>query len=113
MIRIRCWTGTGGRSHEPDPALGTVSTYHTYNILNHLTQVSMTRGTATQTRSFNFTSGATVGAHLLSAANPENGTVTYAYNTDGTLASKTDAKGQQFTFGYDAYKRPTTVLDYR
>jgi RHS repeat-associated protein len=69
----------------------------------------MTRGTTTQTRTFNYTSGAAVGPYLLSATNPENGTVSYTYNTDGTQATKTDANGQQFTFGYDSYKRPTTV----
>jgi YD repeat-containing protein len=85
-----------------------VTTY-AYDILNHLTQVSMTRGTTTQTRTFNYTSGTTVGAYLLGATNPENGTVNYAYNGDGTVASKTDAKGQQFTYAYDSYKRPTTI----
>jgi YD repeat-containing protein len=50
---------------------------------------------------------------LLSAKNPENGTVTYTYNSDHTLASKTDANGAQggysFIYTYDGYKRPLTV----
>ena len=45
---------------------------------------------------------------LLSATNPETGKVSYAY-TNTMLASKTDAKGQQFTYGYDAYNRLTTI----
>jgi hypothetical protein len=52
-------------------------TNYTYDILGHLTQVSMPRGATTQTRTFNYTSGNSVGAHLLSATNPENGQVTY------------------------------------
>ncbi len=94
---------------EPDPALGTVTTTYTYDILNHLTGVSMPRGSNTQTRTFNYTSGATVGIDLLSATNPENGSVSYTYNSDHTIHTKTDAKGQVFTYGYDSYKRVSLV----
>ncbi len=93
-------------------ASGVGSTYvttYTYDILNHLTGVSMTRGATTQTRTFNYANGSTVGALLLSATNPENGTVSYTYNTDMTLATKTDAKGQVFSYSYDGYKRLTQV----
>jgi RHS repeat-associated protein len=96
---------------EPDPALGTVSTNYTYDILNHLIQVSMPRGpNNTQTRTFNYPTGTTVGINLLSATNPENGTVTYTYNSDSTLHTKTDAKSQVFTYSYDSYKRLTQVM---
>jgi len=33
--------------------------------------------------------------------------VTYAYNADGTLQSKTDAKGQQIQYTYDSFGRVT------
>jgi YD repeat-containing protein len=46
---------------------------------------------------------------LRSAFNPENGTVSYTYNGDGTLLMKTDAKTQMFTYAYDGYKRMTQV----
>jgi YD repeat-containing protein len=46
---------------------------------------------------------------LRSATNPENGTVSYTYSSDSTLATKTDAKGQVFTYAYDSYKRMTQV----
>src|ERR1700719_4182811 len=95
---------------EPDPALGTVSTNYTYDILNHLIKVTMPRGSNTQTRSFNYITGTTVGIDLLSATNPENGTIAYTYNSDHTLHTKTDAKGQVFTYSYDSYKRPTQVM---
>jgi RHS repeat-associated protein len=75
----------------------------------------MPRGTTTQTRTFNYATagrhGNTVGGFLLSATNPENGTVTYTYNSGGNnlLASKTDAKGQQLTYAYDGYNRLSSV----
>jgi len=50
-----------------------------------------------------------VGVVLLSATNPENGTVTYTYNSDSTLHTKTDAKSQVFTYSYDSYKRLTQI----
>jgi RHS repeat-associated protein len=94
---------------EPDPTLGNVTTSYTYDVMNHLTQVSMPRGSHTQTRTFNYTSSNVVGGFLLSATNPENGTVTYTYNSNNTLASKTDAKSQNFTYQYDSYNRLTSV----
>ena len=35
--------------------------------------------------------------------------MTYTYNSDNTLHTKTDAKNQVFTYGYDSYKRLTQV----
>jgi YD repeat-containing protein len=63
--------------------------------------------TGTQTRTFNY--GNPPGAQLLSATNPENGTVTYTYNSDKTLATKTDAKNQQVQYSFDSYKRVTQI----
>ncbi len=48
----------------------------------------------------------------MKATNPENGTVSFAYNSDGTLLSKTDAKGQKIQFAYDAYARVTGKTVY-
>ncbi len=95
---------------EPDPASpGTSSyyTYYTYDVLNHLTGVNMPRPSGTQTRTFNYS-----GPYLMSAQNPENGTVTYTYGTGGLLASKTDAKGQQVQYSYDSYGRLSQVRHY-
>ena len=102
---------------EPDASQtntnGQATTTYTYDILNHLIGVSMPRQTPgasyTQTRSFNYNTGNTVGAYLLSATNPESGTVTYTYNTLGLVATKTDAKGQELKYGYDGYGRLLTV----
>src|ERR1700682_217512 len=92
-----------------DPALGTVTTNYTFDILNHLTQVSMPRGSNTQTRTFNYLSGSTVTGLLLSVTAPESGTTTYTYNTNHTLATMTDAKGQQFSYSYDSLNRVTQI----
>ncbi len=89
---------------EPAPGSGTYQTSYTYNLLNKLTGVSMPRGGVTQTRTFNYS--LTTG-WLTSATNPETGTVSYTYNADGSLASKTDAKGQPTTYTYDSYGRLT------
>jgi len=64
----------------------------------------MPRGSVTQTRTFNY--NLTTG-WLTSATNPETGTVSYTYNADGSLASKTDAKNQPTTYTYDNYGRLT------
>jgi len=100
---------------EPDASqtstAGNATTTYTYDVFNHLVTVSMPRqmpagNTVTQTRSFYYQSGNNPpGAYLLSATNPENGTVNYTYNTDGTLAWKTDAKNQTLLYSYDGYGR--------
>src|SRR5579863_1221280 len=69
----------------------------------------MPRGSTTQTRTFNYTTLTTVGTNLLSATNPENGTVTYTYTSNNLMASKTDAKGQHFTYGRDSYNRLSSI----
>src|SRR5689334_8589704 len=76
--------------------------------MGHVTQVSMPRGSTTQTRTFVYNSL----GQLTSATNPENGTVTYTYNPTGTLATKTDAKNQQTVYTYDSKNRVTMVQRY-
>ena len=46
------------------------------------------------------------------ATNPENGTVNYAYNINGKLATKTDANGQQIVYTYDTSLRLTEIQRY-
>ncbi len=69
----------GGANHE---------TTYAYDMFNRLTTVTMPRGGTTQTRTFAYN---TLG-QLVTTVNPENGTTTLAYNTDGSLFSKTDQK---------------------
>ena len=88
---------------EPDPSAGTVYTGYTYDWMNHVTTVSMTRAGTAQTRTFVYDAA----GRLTSATNPENGTTSYVYNSDNTLHYKTDAKGQQTVYTYDSLKRLT------
>jgi YD repeat-containing protein len=45
---------------------------------------------------------------LASETHPESGTVTYSYS-NGVLTGRTDAKGTQFTYGYDANDRVISI----
>jgi RHS repeat-associated protein len=93
---------------EPNPAGGANwTTTYTYNALNQLTQVSMTRPQGTQTRTFSYT-----GTDLTSETNPENGTVTGTYDNAHNLMSKTDAIGQKTVYTRDAYARTTEIQHY-
>ncbi|HEV8414572.1 MAG TPA: RHS repeat-associated core domain-containing protein [Bryobacteraceae bacterium] len=100
LVELEAWGSGGGNGSE-------YFTNYSYDSLGHLTGVSMPRSTGTQTRTFNY--GNPPGAQLLSATNPENGTVSYTYNSDHTLATKTDAKSQQVQYSYDSYKRVTQI----
>jgi RHS repeat-associated protein len=96
---------------EPDPATppsGTLTTTYTYDWMNHVTGVSMTRSGTTQTRSFVFDNA----GRLTSATNPENGTLTYAYGSNNAVQMKTDAKGQQTVYSYDSLSRLTMTQYY-
>jgi YD repeat-containing protein len=95
---------------EPNPSGGAdLETTYAYNARNQLTGVTMPRGGVTQTRAFNFDLAT---GRLMSAANPENGTVSYTYNADGTLATKVDARNQKVEYVYDSYQRVTQVKRY-
>ncbi len=96
--------------NEPNPAGGAdyVTTY-TYDVLNHLKQVSMPRPTGTQTHAFVYDPTT---QRLSSETHPEMGTTSYTYNTDGTVATKTDAKGQKTQFVYDTFKRVTQLQSF-
>ncbi len=93
--------------NEPNPAGGAnLSTSYTYDVMNHLTGVSMTRGSTTQTRTFTYDPTT---QRLSSQKHPETGTTSYTYNSDGTVATKTDSKGQVTQWNYDTYQRVTSV----
>ena len=68
-VQIRNGRQPGDRRplHHPE-RLGRTSyvTTYAYDMLNHLTGVSLPHSSGTQTRAFNYTSGTTVGALLLS-----------------------------------------------
>jgi len=88
---------------EPDPNGGSnLATNYTYNAADQLTQVSMPRSSGTQIRTFAWS-----GTDLVSATNPENGTVTYTYDQAHHVLTRTDAKGQRANYSYDSYGRLT------
>jgi YD repeat-containing protein len=95
--------------NEPNPAGGAdYVTSYTYDKFDRLYQVSMPRLTGTQTRTFNY--GAN--GQLSSKIEPETGTTTMFYNSDGTVDYKLDAKGQKVQMTYDASKRVSVIKKY-
>jgi RHS repeat-associated protein len=99
---------------EPNPAGGTYTTVYNYDSLDHLILVTMARPTGTQTRTFNYIDPATSapGALLRYTINPENGTVTYTYDSQNRLSTVVDAKNQKKVLTYDSYNRVTQVQRY-
>lgn len=82
---------------------------HTYDAVNHLLTVTMPRTVnstqVTQTKDIHLQRELTVDRR--DAA--ENGTTAYAYNADGSLHSRTDAKNQVTTYTCDSYQRVTQI----
>ena len=94
---------------EPNPAGGAdLDTNYSYNAANKLSQVSMTRGSTTQTRTFSYNTY----QQLQSVAHPESGTTSYTYNADGTPNTRIDANNQKVQYVYDSYKRVTQIKRY-
>jgi RHS repeat-associated protein len=94
--------------YEPNPAGGSDwTTSYTYSVLGQLLTVTMPRSNGTQTRTFVYN-----GVDLVSATNPENGTVTYEYDAAHHVTKRTDAKGQETRYTYDQYGRLTNTKHY-
>lgn len=102
---------------EPNPTTGSLTsgsypTYYNYDALGNLLSVNQAGdgiGPA-RTRSFSYDSL----SRLLSAYNPETGTINYSYAADSScnaggeeLRSKTDARGITTTYCYDQLHRVT------
>lgn len=81
---------------------GTVlSTYYSYDALGDLICVSQTACPSAPARSFTYDSL----KRLVTAVNPESGTVAYVYDNAGNLISRTDGRNLTTTYGYDALNR--------
>jgi RHS repeat-associated protein len=94
------------RVDEPNSSnqLGTIAspnqaTSYAYDTLNNLTTVNQ----GAQARSFSYSSL----SRLLSATNPESGLIQYVYDNNSNLTRKTDARGVQTDYVYDALNRVT------
>ncbi len=93
---------------EPDPGnqpSGTLTTVYAYDWMNNVSQVTTTRGSTTQVRSFGYYNT----GKLAWASNPENGTTNLYYNADLTLSYQFDARGQETVYTYDSQKRVVMV----
>jgi len=87
---------------EPNPAGGAdLETAYVYDYLDRLKTVTQIRSSTTQTRTFTYDAL----ERLQSVSHPESGATSYTYNSDRTVASKTDAKGQKVEYGYDGFQR--------
>jgi RHS repeat-associated protein len=83
-------------------------TVYAWNGFDKLTQVTMTRGAVTQTRSFSYDAR----MRLVSETHPETGTKSYGYDDLNRLTAKTDAKNQQVKSIYDNYHRVVRMERY-
>ncbi len=83
-----------------DASSPTQATYYTYDTLNNLTTVN--QGVQTRTFAYNSLS------RLVSAQNPESGTINYVYDANGNLTSKVDARTITTAYTYDALNRVLT-----
>ena len=101
---------------EPRPGGGAdYETAYTYTMLGKLHTVTMARpgkglnpATVTQVRTFTYNPG----GQTTSIQHPENGTVSFLYNADGSVQRKTDAMNQRVEWSYTAEGRPATVRKY-
>ena len=118
--RKSCMDGLGRTKQvfEPDVNGNLVNeTDYQYDVLNNLLCVHQ-RGTDTtadksctdptvpaswRPRSFTYNSL----SQLLTANNPESGSIAYAYDADGNVLTKTDARGIVTSYFYDAVNRLT------
>lgn len=94
------------RVDEPDSGgnLGSITspsqdTNYNYDTLGNLIQIVQ----GGQTRAFTFNSQ----SRLTSSTNPESGTFQFAYDNNGNLLTKADARGISTTYTYDALNRVT------
>ncbi len=84
----------------PAVSLNGLKTSYEYDTLNNLTKVI--QGTQTN-RNFSYSSL----SRLLTAQNPESGTIGYLYDNNGSLTKKTDARLVETNYLYDALNRVT------
>jgi RHS repeat-associated protein len=81
----------------PNSASFNYQTDYAYDALGNLRTVVQGQ----QTRSYSYDSL----SRLISAANPESGTVSYQYDANGNLTQKVDARNVTTSYSYDALNR--------
>jgi RHS repeat-associated protein len=97
-----------GNDTNPGGLFAPYITFYSYDPLGNLLRAEQHGGTTDSTkwrvRSFTYDSL----SRLLTSTNPEKGTVSYQYNNDGVMTSKTDARG--ITVNYNPSDAPIDVL---
>jgi len=87
------------------PAFETDYGYDSHNNLVQVDQYGGAVGNAgDRARSFSYDSL----SRLLTATNPETGTIGYSYDADSNVVTKTDARSIVTTYGYDVLNRMTS-----
>jgi RHS repeat-associated protein len=109
-IRKSCTDGLGRLTQvfEPDSSNNLVNeTDYQYDALNNLLTVNQKGNTtdSTKWRARTFTYNSL--SQLLTATNPESGTITYTYDSDGNVQTKLDARSITITYAYDVLNRLT------
>lgn len=97
LIRVDEPTDSGGLGAVSSPNQATI---YSYDALGNLTTVTQ----GSQTRTFTYSSL----VRMLSAVNPESGTISYTYDDNGNLVTKTDARGVATIYAYDRLNRMKT-----
>lgn len=77
--------------------------HYSYNALGSLTGVDAPGAYGSRSWSYNTRN------LLESESHPESGTTIYTHDSGGRLTSKTDGKGQEFTYGYDSNDRVLNI----
>jgi RHS repeat-associated protein len=98
-------TGTATSPADPGVAMRTL---YSYGPLGNLLRVEQhgdtTDSTKWRIRTFTYDSL----SRLLTATNPESGTISYSYDSDGNMITKTDARGIMISYIYDPLHRLVT-----
>jgi YD repeat-containing protein len=92
--------GTGANGSQPSIATPLITIY-TYDVLDNVTV--LTQGVQQRTASYDGLGRKT------SETTPEAGTVSYVYNNDGLVTSRTDARGVVTAYTYDGVSRLKTI----
>ncbi len=100
-----------GTCSQLSPLTGFYTTYQ-YDVLGNLTRVAQNSSSTYQLRTFTYDGL----SRMTSETNPENGTINYTYDSDGTcgtsygdLVKRRDALGNVTCYGYDALHRVTSI----
>jgi RHS repeat-associated protein len=99
LVKVTLPAPDGGADHE---------THYTYDTFGNLSSVAMPRAVGTQRRKFKYNSN---GKPVL-VQHAESGPQHMTYASDGTLATRTDAKGQKEVYQRDTFKRVTSITRF-